>query len=124
MTRTITFDKKMQEGEQRAAFQSALDEMGVSFTSPSSFERAFARTRDAADQNGEVAGDRLQAIVDDVVSGMEVFQGVARGARAGRERPTARRFTRTVSAIHGAGASIASATSCGSPTWDKARSRK
>lgn len=77
MTRTITFDKRMQEGEQRAAFQSALDEMGVNFTSPSSFERAFARTRDAADQNGEVAGDRLQAIVDDVVSGMEVFQGVA-----------------------------------------------
>lgn len=77
MTRTITFDKEMRDGEQRAAFQSALDEMGVSFTSPSSFERAFARTKDAADQNGEVTGDRLQAIVDDVVSGMEVFQGVA-----------------------------------------------
>lgn len=77
MTRTITFDRKMKDGEQRAAFQSALDEMGVSFTSPSSFERAFARTKDAADQNGEVTGDRLQAIVDDVVSGMEVFQGVA-----------------------------------------------
>jgi len=77
MTRTITFDRMMKDGEQRAAFQSALDEMGVSFTSPSSFERAFARTKDAADQNGEVTGDRLQAIVDDVVSGMEVFQGVA-----------------------------------------------
>jgi len=77
MTRTITFDRRMKDGEQRAAFQSALDEMGVSFTSPSSFERAFARTKDAADQNGEVTGDRLQAIVDDVVSGMEVFQGVA-----------------------------------------------
>lgn len=77
MTRTITFDMKMKDGEQRAAFQSALNEMGVSFTSNSSFERAFARTKDAADQNGEVTGDRLQAIVDDVVSGMEVFQGVA-----------------------------------------------
>lgn len=77
MTRTITFDREMKDGEQRAAFRSALDEMGVSFTSPSSFERAFTRTRDAADRNGEVPGDRLQAIVDDVVSGMEVFQGVA-----------------------------------------------
>lgn len=77
MTRTITLDKKMQDGEQRAAFRSALNEMGVSFDSPSSFERAFARSKDAADRNGEVRGDRLQAIVDDVVSGMEVFQGVA-----------------------------------------------
>jgi hypothetical protein len=77
MTRTITFDMKMKDGEQRAAFQSALNDMGVSFTAASSFERAFARTKDAADRNGEVTGDRLQAIVDDVVSGMEVFQGVA-----------------------------------------------
>ena len=77
MTRTITFDTEMKEGEQRAAFQTALDEMGVSFASHSSFERAFTRTKDAADHNGEVRGDRLQAIVDDVVSGMEVFQGVA-----------------------------------------------
>lgn len=77
MTRTITLDKRMQDGEQRAAFRYALDEMGVTFRSPSSFERAFARTKDAADQNGEVPGDRLQAIVDDVMSGMEVFQDVA-----------------------------------------------
>ena len=77
MTRTITVDKKMKDGEQRAAFQHALDEMGVALGSSSSFERAFARIKDAADSNGEVPGPRLQAIVDDVVSGMEVFQGVA-----------------------------------------------
>ncbi len=77
MTKTITLDRTMQEGDMRAAFQHALDEMGVTFTSPSSFERAFARTKEAADQNGEVPGARLQAIVDDVMSGMEVFQGVA-----------------------------------------------
>lgn len=77
MTKTITLDRTMQEGDMRAAFQHALDEMGVTFTSPSSFERAFARTKEAADQNGEVPGERLQAIVDDVMSGMEVFQGVA-----------------------------------------------
>lgn len=76
MTRTITLDRKMAEGEQRRAFQNALEEMGVTFSSPSSLERAFARTRDAADQNGEVPGTRLQAIVDDVLSGMETFQGV------------------------------------------------
>jgi len=77
MTRAITFDNRMQDGEQRAVFQHALDEMGVTLSSSSSFERAFARTKDAADRNGEVPGARLQAIVDDVVSGMEVFQGVA-----------------------------------------------
>lgn len=77
MTTRIKFDERMQDGEQRAVFQHALEEMGVSFSSPSSFERAFARTKDAADHNGDVSGDRLQAIVDDVVSGMEVFQGVA-----------------------------------------------
>lgn len=77
MTRTITFDRTMQDGDQRAAFQSALDDMGVTFTSSSSFERAFSRTKEAADRNGEVRGDRLQAIVDEVESGMEVFQGVA-----------------------------------------------
>ncbi len=77
MTRTITLDKKMKDGEQRAAFQHALDEMGVTLKSSSSFERAFARIKDAVDQNGVLAGDRLQAIVDDAVSGMEVFQGVA-----------------------------------------------
>lgn len=76
MTKTITL-RGMKDGEQRAAFQSALDEMGVTFTSASSFERAFARTKEAADASGEVPGARLQAIVDDVVSGMEVFQGVA-----------------------------------------------
>lgn len=77
MTKTITLDTRLKEGEQRAAFQNALEEMGVTLTSSSSFERAFARTRDAADQNGLVPGERLQAIVDDVVSGMEMLQGVA-----------------------------------------------
>jgi hypothetical protein len=77
MTRTITLDRHMKDGDQRAAFQHALDDMGVMFTSPSSFERAFSRTKEAADVNGEVPGERLQAIVDDVVSGMEVFQDVA-----------------------------------------------
>jgi hypothetical protein len=75
--KTITLDWTLKEGDQRVAFQHALDEMGVTLTSSSSFERAFARTKDAADRNGEVPGHRLQAIVDEVVSGMEMLQGVA-----------------------------------------------
>jgi hypothetical protein len=77
MTRTITFDNGMLDGEQRLAFKSALDDMGVTLTSSSSFERAFSRTKEAADRNGQVNGARLQAIVDEVESGMEIFQGVA-----------------------------------------------
>ena len=77
MTKTITFDKSLQDGDQRVAFKTALDDMGVTFASSSSFERAFSRSKEAADSNGEVRGDRLQAIVDEVESGMEIFQGVA-----------------------------------------------
>lgn len=81
MTKTITFDKSLRDGEQRAAFKHALDDMGVTLTSSSSFERAFWRTKDAADSNGEIRGDRLQAIVDEVESGMEVFQDVTNSFR-------------------------------------------
>ncbi|HET8739929.1 MAG TPA: hypothetical protein VFO17_09370 [Acidimicrobiia bacterium] len=77
MTRTITVDTTKKEGEQRAAFKNAMDDMGVTFTSDSSFERAFARAKEAAGRNGEVRGDRLQAIVDEAETGMEIFQGVA-----------------------------------------------
>lgn len=77
MTRTITFDKTMQDGDQRAAFQHALDDMGVTLASSSSFERAFTRIKEAADNDGHVSRARFQAIVDEVESGMEVFQGVA-----------------------------------------------
>lgn len=77
MTNNLTLDTQMRDVEQRAAFQSALEDMGVTLTSSSSFERAFARTRLAADENGHVRGDRLRAIVEDAESGMEVLQGVA-----------------------------------------------
>lgn len=77
MTRTITFDNTMQDGEQRLAFKSALDSMGVSFKSSSAFERAFSRTKEVAEKDGRVTGARLEAIVDEAESGMEIFQGVA-----------------------------------------------
>lgn len=77
MTRTITIDNTMQDGDQRAAFQHALDDLGVTLNSSSSFERAFTRLKEAADSQGHVSGERFRAIVDEVESGMEVFQGVA-----------------------------------------------
>jgi len=77
MNRTINLDKTLMDGEQRAAFKTALEDMGVTLTSSSSFERAFSRTKQAAGRNGVVTGARLRAIVDEVESGMEIFQGVA-----------------------------------------------
>lgn len=67
----------MQDGDQRAAFQHALDDIGVTLASSSSFERAFTRLKAAADKEGQVSGARFRAIVDEVESGMEVFKGVA-----------------------------------------------
>ena len=77
MNRTINLDKTLMDGEQRAAFKTALEDMGVTLTSSSSFERAFSRTKQAAGRNGVVTDARLRAIVDEVESGMEIFQGVA-----------------------------------------------
>jgi hypothetical protein len=77
MNRKINLDKTLMDGEQRAAFKNALNDMGVTLTSSSSFERAFSRTKQAASRNGVVTGARLRAIVDEVESGMEIFRGVA-----------------------------------------------
>jgi isopropylmalate/homocitrate/citramalate synthase len=78
MNRTINLDRTLMDGEQRAAFRNAVDEMGMTFTDSSSFERAFSRTKQAASRNdGAVTGAQLQAIVDEAESGMEIFRGVA-----------------------------------------------
>jgi hypothetical protein len=77
VTKNITVDQNKMDGEQRADFKHDLDEMGVTLTSSSSFERAFSRAKQVAGDKGEVTGDRLQAIVDEAESGMEIFQGVA-----------------------------------------------
>ena len=77
MKRTITFDRNKQDGEQRAAFEHDLNDMGVTLTSSSSFERAFSRSKAAADSKGQIRGDRLRAIVDEAESGMEVFREVS-----------------------------------------------
>ena len=51
--------------------------MGVTLTSSSAFERAFSRSKAAADSKGQIRGDRLRAIVDEAESGMEVFREVS-----------------------------------------------
>ena len=64
----------------RAAFKHTLDQMGVELA-PTSFEKAFKRMKSVADQSGEVSELQMRAIVDDVVSGAEILQGVAESFR-------------------------------------------
>lgn len=59
----------------RAAFKHALADMDVSL-SGSSFETAFSRMKEVADQTGEVSNERLAEIVDEVVSGDETMRDV------------------------------------------------
>ena len=60
----------------RAAFKFALDKIGIQLDA-SMFEAAFRRMKEIADQSGEIPDSQLRAIVDEVVSGIEVLEGVA-----------------------------------------------
>ncbi len=64
----------------RAAFKHSLDRMGITLA-PTTFEQAFSRLKEVADQIGEVPEDRIRAIVDEVESRAEVLQGVAESFR-------------------------------------------
>ncbi len=64
----------------RAAFKHTLDGMGVELSS-SPFEQAFARMKRVADQTGQVSAVQMQAIVDEVVTGTEILQGVTESFR-------------------------------------------
>jgi 2-isopropylmalate synthase len=59
----------------RAAFRNALERIGVELTN-GAFDKAFARLKEVADRSGEVSDSQLRTIVDDVVSGTEILQGV------------------------------------------------
>lgn len=63
-----------------ATFKSTLKSMDIEL-SPIAFEEAFIRIRRAADQVGEVSDTRAQAILDEVISGSEMLQGVAESFR-------------------------------------------
>jgi 2-isopropylmalate synthase len=64
----------------RAAFRHSLAEIGVELNS-TAFETAFARMKEMADHTGEVSRNQIRLIVEDVVSGIEVLDGVAASFR-------------------------------------------
>ena len=59
----------------RAAFKHALGQLGVE-VSDAVFEASFARMKEVADRSGEVTPDQIRAIVEEVVAGIEVLDGV------------------------------------------------
>jgi 2-isopropylmalate synthase len=60
----------------RAAFRHSLDQIGLQL-SDTAFEAAFDRMKELADRNGQVSTGQIRSIVDDVVSDIEVLDGVA-----------------------------------------------
>jgi 2-isopropylmalate synthase len=60
----------------RAAFKHSLAEIGIDL-SGTAFEEAFAKMKDVADETGEVSPERIRLIVEEVVSGVEVMDGVS-----------------------------------------------
>ncbi len=59
----------------RAAFKHALGQLGIE-VSDAVFETSFARMKEVADRSGEVTPDQIRAIVEEVVAGIEVLDGV------------------------------------------------
>ncbi|MET0696461.1 MAG: 2-isopropylmalate synthase [Acidimicrobiia bacterium] len=59
----------------RAAFKHALGQLGIE-VSDAVFETSFARMKEMADRSGEVTPDQIRAIVEEVVAGIEVLDGV------------------------------------------------
>ena len=60
----------------RAAFKHSLAEIGIDLNG-TAFEKAFTRMKDVADDVGEVSQERIRLIVEEVVSGVEVLDGVS-----------------------------------------------
>ena len=60
----------------RAAFKHSLAEIGIDLNG-TAFEKAFTRMKDVADHVGEVSQERIRLIVEEVVSGVEVLDGVS-----------------------------------------------
>jgi 2-isopropylmalate synthase len=64
----------------RAALKHSLATMGVDLTPPA-FEKAFHNMKKAADVQGEVSEAQLKTIVDEVVTSLEMFEGVTESFR-------------------------------------------
>ncbi|MGH8953337.1 MAG: 2-isopropylmalate synthase [Acidimicrobiia bacterium] len=59
----------------RAALKHSLDQLGLE-VSGAAFEEAFTKMKDVADHSGEVTPNQIRVIVEEVVSGIEVLDGV------------------------------------------------
>ena len=59
----------------RAAFRHALDQLGLE-VSDAVFETSFGRMKEVADRSGEVTPDQIRVIVEEVIAGIEVLDGV------------------------------------------------
>ncbi|HEU5112403.1 MAG TPA: 2-isopropylmalate synthase [Acidimicrobiia bacterium] len=59
----------------RAAFRHSLDQLGIE-VNDAVFETSFAKMKEVADRTGEVTPEQIRAIVEEVVSGIEVLDGV------------------------------------------------
>lgn len=64
----------------RAALKHSLATMGVDLNPPA-FEKAFLNMKKAADVQGEVSDAQLKTIVDEVVTSLEMFEGVTESFR-------------------------------------------
>ncbi len=65
---------------EREEFDAALGRMGIDLSTYGA-DRAYARMQHVAAQSGEVSTEQMRAIVDEVVSGAEILQGVAESFR-------------------------------------------
>jgi 2-isopropylmalate synthase len=64
----------------RAAFKHTLATLGLDLNPPA-FERAFNQLKAEADRQGMVLESQIRWIVNDVVSSMDTFEGVAESFR-------------------------------------------
>jgi 2-isopropylmalate synthase len=60
----------------RAAFRHSLTQLGIELNE-TAFEMAFVRMKEVADRAGEVSPERIRLIVEDVLSGVAVLDGVS-----------------------------------------------
>ena len=70
----------MSKSSDRADLKRALNGLKIDL-SPNVFEETFARMKRVANQTGDVSDTQLQAIVDEVISGSEILQGVVESFR-------------------------------------------
>ena len=60
----------------RAAFHHSLSAMGIELSDPA-FEKSFERMKEVADRTGALSDDQIRRIVEEIVSGLEMLDGVA-----------------------------------------------